>query len=217
MRAHPRVCGENKPTWPPPSQSPGSSPRVRGKRPGRVFIHSSMGLIPACAGKTRFRESSSRTQTAHPRVCGENDFWVIPESRNGGSSPRVRGKPSRSLFITLLPGLIPACAGKTRSSEPPRGATGAHPRVCGENKELEFYEPAQLGSSPRVRGKPCLRRPGRRTHRLIPACAGKTLALWRFRASFRAHPRVCGENHYRVSVDCNRRGSSPRVRGKPYC
>ena len=90
----------------------------------------------------------------------------------------------------------------------------AHPRVCGENKELEFYEPAQLGSSPRVQGKPCLRRPGRRTHRLIPACAGKTLALWRFRASFRAHPRVCGENHYRVSVDCNRRGSSPRVRGK---
>ena len=50
--AHPRVCGENAPCPGPPGPRPGSSPRVRGKQPGRPGQRAGLGLIPACAGKT---------------------------------------------------------------------------------------------------------------------------------------------------------------------
>ena len=50
------------------------------------------------------------------------------------------------------------------------------------------------GSSPRVRGKlqsiqTIVTRLG-----LIPACAGKTYAYTAIETSWKAHPRVCGEN-----------------------
>ena len=51
--AHPRVCGENWAFLLLPLRMFGSSPRVRGKL--RVFVGDTLrvGLIPACAGKTR--------------------------------------------------------------------------------------------------------------------------------------------------------------------
>ena len=50
--------------------------------------------------------------------------------------------------------------------------------------------------------------------RLIPACAGKTLAGGPVKLAALAHPRVCGENPP-ASPACPRiLGSSPRVRGK---
>ena len=95
-RAHPRACGENR-AWP---QSfftlHGSSPRVRGKLfPPRLgFLR--LRLIPARAGKTRVRSPLSSTPGAHPRACGEN-FHALPKrSLIAGSSPRVRGKQSRT-------------------------------------------------------------------------------------------------------------------------
>ena len=49
---------------------------------------------------------------------------------------------------------------------------------------------------------------------LIPACAGKTLALTSSLFQVPAHPRVCGENRI-AGIDAKvRTGSSPRVRGK---
>ena len=50
---------------------------------------------------------------------------------------------------------------------------------------------------------------------LIPACAGKTRACTRPFRALSAHPRVCGENGGRAGELRRRRGSSPRVRGKP--
>ena len=71
------------------------------------------------------------------------------------------------------------------------------------------------GSSPRVRGKPCSVLGFLQALRLIPACAGKTLAWMRRISRWTAHPRVCGENPVSVSPGVRPSGSSPRVRGKP--
>ena len=49
---------------------------------------------------------------------------------------------------------------------------------------------------------------------LIPACAGKTVDYLRGLLSYRAHPRVCGENAAHVARLGRLVGSSPRVRGK---
>ena len=48
------------------------------------------------------------TAAAHPRVSGENDFFVVLLTDNWGSSPRERGKPVGDLPGEGMRGLIPA-------------------------------------------------------------------------------------------------------------
>ena len=152
-RAHPRVCGENRPRCGFLSQPQGSSPRVRGKHPESSRDVATIGLIPACAGKTFNSVQLIFYAWAHPRVCGENNRLCLHSNRIRGSSPRVRGKlqhrrrPPRNL------GLIPACAGKTGKWLPLLRLRWAHPRVCGENSWGIRPLKRRLGSSPRVRGK----------------------------------------------------------------
>ena len=72
---------------------------------------------------------------------------------------------------------IPAYAGKTMPMI--RTSTGweEHPRVCGENEQVEtlYYELA--GTSPRMRGKPIWAWYRIILGRNIPAYAGKTTLL----------------------------------------
>ena len=147
-------------------------------------------------------------------MCGENS----PNSHCGlasdGSSPRVRGKLRFERLSQLMPGLIPACAGKTMCIVILPFNRPAHPRVCGENVVVSTGSAWRFGSSPRVRGKHP-RRPGRRRGRgLIPACAGKTSPTSPRGSPTSAHPRVCGENSRCAAARRGSSGSSPRVRGK---
>ena len=85
--------------------------------------------------------------------------------------------------------------------------------MCGENRLIPPRWTGMLGSSPRVRGKPEV---AEVAEGLIPACAGKTVALAITLDSAGAHPRVCGENVNLHSAGLWLAGSSPRVRGKPW-
>ena len=193
-RAHPRVCGENRPGISCSVRRGGSSPRVRGKRPGSEPSRDPRGLIPACAGKTHTAKFRRWLSAAHPRVCGENELRPRGGPRGEGSSPRVRGKRQIGVRLGEEPGLIPACAGKTSGRGSPRRSRRAHPRVCGENAIRMSFSFTLSGSSPRVRGKQASRLGFTQVERLIPACAGKTTAFHRPPSQNRAHPRVCGEN-----------------------
>ena len=212
--AHPRACGENFQSSDFSSSFSSSSPRVRGKPARRVELDCLARLIPACAGKTRSASRSPPTWRAHPRACGENasvaDWATLP----AGSSPRVRGKHSPRHGRVIGAGLIPACAGKTRSCAPSTTPRTAHPRVCGENLDRLQVRRLHLGSSPRVRGKLGVGPGAGGELGLIPACAGKTPACPGGRGRPAAHPRVCGENWSWTAWWRARSGSSPRVRGK---
>ena len=131
--AHPRVCGENHSRVDGTFTKLGSSPRVRGKPTGALALARVVGLIPACAGKTLARLARFKCAGAHPRVCGENAAEGGEVHANCGSSPRVRGKLVCFSLCLSFPGLIPACAGKTRNPRRGRKMDEAHPRVCGEN------------------------------------------------------------------------------------
>ena len=172
--AHPRVCGENAAAERRPAPTGGSSPRVRGKHAGGEPAPGVVRLIPACAGKTHQPRRAWRVVQAHPRVCGENIISMQAFRQRAGSSPRVRGKLSRTDSARSSSRLIPACAGKTTVSASPRASSSAHPRVCGENALRYLDRAAGTGSSPRVRGKPNEYVSGIMNNRLIPACAGKT-------------------------------------------
>ena len=65
-----------------------------------------------------------------------------------------------------------------------------------------------------MRGKHDFHAVARPIDGLIPACAGKTMALQTHFLGLWAHPRVCGENSRCPMRNSSNRGSSPRVRGK---
>ena len=139
--AHPRVCGENTQPTQRLMRSGGSSPRVRGKRSGVGVGVGLVGLIPACAGKTRAQASYLSGAEAHPRVCGENSSISVGPYWGHGSSPRVRGKPLAPKLKPRGRRLIPACAGKTPTLTVCSVSHRAHPRVCGENIPHAFKSP----------------------------------------------------------------------------
>ena len=171
-------------------------------------------FIPACAGNSNAANDSRERSAVHPRVCGE---LVVPTPAAGekaGSSPRVRGTPTRHRPPEANRRFIPACAGNS----PPRSSmsrrTTVHPRVCGELQRV----------STRAKRRP----------RFIPACAGNSFncrvtgrlhtgSSPRVRGTRRrgggpcrgspVHPRVCGELRAASLLKWPTNGSSPRVRG----
>ena len=213
--AHPRACGENLVSAACAVVSVGSSPRVRGKPVSEPAMTTGYRLIPARAGKTSACRARRPRGRAHPRACGENPVAALGGGGDPGSSPRVRGKQERKMGMLIIAGLIPARAGKTRSSTPAARPGPAHPRACGENSLRLRGSGEDPGSSPRVRGKRHRGRRRRTRPRLIPARAGKTFASCSSGAPTAAHPRACGENMRMGALDDTIAGSSPRVRGKP--
>ena len=153
---------------------PGSSPRARGARIG-LFRRSPIGrIIPACAGSTACSDSTRTRSRDHPRVRGEHrcPFLFVVISR--GSSPRARGALWRPAFPAADLGIIPACAGSTRTRTWPVVPSGDHPRVRGEHSGSSRTGYRARGSSPRARG--ALPRPYEPVQKIwiIPACAGST-------------------------------------------
>ena len=212
--AHPRACGENACAGGCGVGVAGSSPRVRGKRRIRQGLGRGVRLIPARAGKTPGAAPGAPSPAAHPRACGENSRRTLCAAFTAGSSPRVRGKHFFVSETEKSGRLIPARAGKTRSTRTSVKQNPAHPRACGENRPDLAGTGSTGGSSPRARGKPVRAvHPG--VHRrLIPARAGKTPITDLERRGPRAHPRARGENDHGAEGVEALGGSSPRARGK---
>ena len=193
----------------------GSSPRGRGKPKGSGRGFTVDGLIPARAGKTLRLYLPPGRFRAHPRAGGENHRLTSGLEDAGGSSPRGRGKRRRHRGHAPGRRLIPARAGKTPSNVVVRKHPRAHPRAGGENAPRRVPGVGRGGSSPRGRGKPAGRGLRRRSQRLIPARAGKTVQGQSARNANSAHPRAGGENTLGDAANVAINGSSPRGRGKP--
>ena len=192
--AHPRSRGENEKAGIPASLGSGSSPLTRGKRSGNGCNGRKRGLIPAHAGKTAPSMSSPWAGWAHPRSRGENRAFDVLAVGRMGSSPLTRGKRTGMITSSDAARLIPAHAGKTRSSRGPQGSCWAHPRSRGENLEDNWEVLEADGSSPLTRGKRPVSDGLRVGGGLIPAHAGKTRPSSGWTSWRAAHPRSRGEN-----------------------
>ena len=215
--AHPRSRGENWDGPNGPSRWLGSSPLTRGKRRSGCDQGRRRRLIPAHAGKTRQRIRRQERHRAHPRSRGENEDEYGIDPMDSGSSPLTRGKRSSAAHRRLTKGLIPAHAGKTRSTREERERPRAHPRSRGENLSALIDGSGQKGSSPLTRGKLRQRRQGHPVHGLIPAHAGKTPTVRLSPRASWAHPRSRGENLASYGATIAACGSSPLTRGKLGC
>ena len=85
-------------------------------------------------------------------MCGEQALIVRKKVGILGSSPRVRGTDKCISRYVLDNGIIPACAGNRVVSAFTSIPYGDHPRVCGEQSEVQANVMSKKGSSPRVRG-----------------------------------------------------------------
>ena len=191
---HPRVCGEHS-VYPTEGQVyRGSSPRMRGAQ--RVLHHpvAIRRIIPAYAGSTNWRQAAMWQYTDHPRVCGEHQGLSSDPHHQRGSSPRMRGALCTLSSGYLSVRIIPAHAGSTRSVSSGFWCNPDHPRVCGEHFSRWLRLCHHLGSSPRMRGAPCLMRKSLTQSGIIPAYAGSTVQVSGRQHIYGDHPRVCGEH-----------------------
>ena len=151
---HPRVRGEH--WWARIAAAPGSgsSPRARGARSCDEFAPGIRGIIPACAGSTSYMWRVLGAAKDHPRVRGEHTRAHFPHDSMWGSSPRARGARGDRPVFRRAPGIIPACAGSTRTRSTWRPRARDHPRVRGEHRVGADQGYEMIG--------------------IIPACAGST-------------------------------------------
>ena len=147
---------------------------MRGKLPSLCICADIARITPAHAGKTGKYLSPVCSRADHPRACGENIQILSLTSRNFGSPPRMRGKHRRGVDIRVRPRITPAHAGKTALFACTHDKSTDHPRACGENHREAFADFPDLGSPPRMRGKPLPPRFSLRSRRITPAHAGKT-------------------------------------------
>ena len=191
----------------------GSSPHARGARRLGVAKHNQVGIIPACAGSTALAACPRRSRRDHPRMRGEHALRFPPLKYLQGSSPHARGALDVVAVEVGPYGIIPACAGSTPASRPPRSSYRDHPRMRGEHSHETGACDFVRGSSPHARGAPALRGEGAVLPGIIPACAGSTASSAVVSACRGDHPRMRGEHAERHPQPPILAGSSPHARG----
>ena len=193
----------------------GSSPRGRGTRLNGRRLDGSRRFIPARAGNTSARSSSTSTRAVHPRAGGEHEDITDYSVVQVGSSPRGRGTPRSAGTSAHTPRFIPARAGNTIGVAWFGSAMTVHPRAGGEHRPSAVRTNTACGSSPRGRGTRLDLRPLRHEFRFIPARAGNTDGRSHPRRSTAVHPRAGGEHIASSAAMTPAAGSSPRGRGTP--
>ena len=150
-------------------------------------------FIPAHAGNTNAGGIGPRSQSVHPRACGEHNSSARFASSARGSSPRMRGTPQLVEHMRQRERFIPAHAGNTPNAPALAHLRTVHPRACGEHFCSASWTGSSSGSSPRMRGTP----------RRGVSCAARRPV----------HPRACGEHLFGQASLGSSLGSSPRMRG----
>ena len=168
------MCGEKASDTHTDCKASGSPPRMRGKASCILVSSSTVGITPACAGKSSERLQYRTSRRDHPRVCGEK---ILSEHVGGvteGSPPRMRGKERAVKDMRAAGRITPAYAGKRCVDMSKSGTNGDHPRVCGEKSLLCLPQDWAGGSPPRMRGKDAENCPRTQGTRITPAYAGKS-------------------------------------------
>ena len=146
---------------------------MRGKDPLMLFCAPMGWITPAHAGKREHSHTRPYPAQDHPRPCGEKALADLPQMRELGSPPPMRGKgtyffcPFKSCRIT------PAHAGKSRPLSGRADGAQDHPRPCGEKELHALQQDARKGSPPPMRGKVARRILRARAIGITPAHAGK--------------------------------------------
>ena len=173
--------------------------------------------IPACTGRTLAPGCLQYPVSGHPRVCGENVLPAHTTSPVCGPSPRVRGERSRaSALIAASIGPSPRVRGELTIAVGSGSPSSGHPRVCGENGELQVPLAGKARAIPACAGRtPCHQAPGRLGRPGHPRVCGENAEhCEQLTGLKRAIPACAGRTAARLPLVRNWAGPSPRVRGE---
>ena len=171
---HPRMRGEHWPSILIPASGTGSSPHARGTLQSGRCGADAIGIIPACAGNTKFLGAVLTPGGDHPRMRGEHGARQIDGISLRGSSPHARGTRKPLPTCVNRTGIIPACAGNTGHLQATVCEERDHPRMRGEHEPWLSVSCRYRGSSPHARGTLALVHSFLFADGIIPACAGNT-------------------------------------------
>ena len=149
---------------------------------------------PACAGKTARFWYPVRDFQKHPRLRGEDSPSCGRLHSALETPPLARGR--LIVFHLLFDGLrnTPACAGKTGGGVNSGENEQKHPRLRGEDPDVNRPKLPLMETPPLARGRPGPQLNGVQRGGNTPACAGKTDRLNRLHRGERKHPRLRGED-----------------------
>ena len=170
-------------------------------------------IIPARAGFTSGRQSSSTTGRDHPRSRGVYSTEVTADTQPAGSSPLARGLLGVAELDRQAARIIPARAGFTPSSPPCPRSEPDHPRSRGVYEEEAHRLRLLVGSSPLARGLRVCGHVHAPLVRIIPARAGFTCRGSPRAGRHRDHPRSRGVYEGHKWEFPYGHGSSPLARG----
>ena len=135
------------------------------------------GITPAHAGRIEQRKHDQQSREDHPRACGKNRNRCPGRHPVGGSPPRMREEFGGSGASTPVPGITPAHAGRIPNCHQFAVMSGDHPRACGKNFGLRFYDRVTPGSPPRMREEYPVLAALYRLRRITPAHAGRIIRV----------------------------------------
>ena len=144
---------------------------------------------------------------------GEHSRVRLPLTTTLGSSPHARGAPVCPHEVAGVDGIIPACAGSTKSERGSLAVARDHPRMRGEHIYGFSQDGDSWGSSPHARGALGIVEVKKNEFGIIPACAGSTWFGERTTIEVEDHPRMRGEHSRQCLAPTAMIGSSPHARG----
>ena len=144
---------------------------------------------------------------------GEQVTYQLITQSTTGSPPLARGTVPAVTGADGMAGITPACAGNSCSAFAWQDILWDHPRLRGEQYDLDDLDKLGIGSPPLARGtvffctKPCTRTG------ITPACAGNSFLLRLLCRLLRDHPRLRGEQSICPFAIFLGIGSPPLARG----
>ena len=126
----------------------------------------------------------------------------------------MRGKDEKITLEGMTSRITPAYAGKSCGVSKAAAERRDHPRLCGEKPIVSRNLSPGTGSPPPMRGKVESSPYAIRKDGITPAYAGKSSFASCSFASFRDHPRLCGEKITQRQPEPCGSGSPPPMRGK---
>ena len=193
----------------------GSSPLARGLRCGHGRPACSPRIIPARAGFTSPRSTSSGLSSDHPRSRGVYGILCAGHDASPGSSPLARGLRGARGPRGRRAGIIPARAGFTSLLFRCVLSRRDHPRSRGVYEAVTVCGRRRGGSSPLARGLLMPPLPVGVVGRIIPARAGFTRGRGTRTTRTADHPRSRGVYASGEVKSAATPGSSPLARGLP--
>ena len=212
-RDHPRLRGEQLSTSACALRIAGSPPLARGTVGEEALDALGAGITPACAGNREGNIPRRKAARDHPRLRGEQSVCHILAAGRVGSPPLARGTVAFQLDKVVVRGITPACAGNSCEIVVAAPIIRDHPRLRGEQSVSASITPFRMGSPPLARGTAISLASRPFAARITPACAGNSTSSTNQPNPCWDHPRLRGEQRFKVLARADIKGSPPLARG----